>query len=83
MIEITLNDQMELTGIETVREARAVLKSIKGLNDYEIAAISGFNENVIEFNCYNVKNNNAYYGLLDNIDLIVSLDYAGDIDDMI
>ena len=39
MIEIKLIDKLELTGIETVREARAVLKSIKGLNDYEIAAI--------------------------------------------
>ena len=83
MIEITLNDKIELTGFETAREARAILKSIKGLNDYEIAAITEINEYVIGFNCYNMKNNNAYYGLLDNIDLIVSLEYAGDVDDMI
>ena len=30
-----------------------------------------------------MKDNTAYYGLLDNIDLIIDLDYAGDIDDMI
>ncbi len=83
MINITLNDKLELTEVKTVREARAVLKSIKGLNDYDITAITEINKNVIYFNCYNMKNNKAYYGLLDNIDLIISLDYAGDIDDMI
>lgn len=82
MIEITLNNKIDLTGIETKREARAILNSIKGLNDYEIAAITEINENAIYFNCYNMKNNNAYYGLLDNIDLIIDLDYAGDIEDM-
>lgn len=80
---ITLNDKIDLTGIETKREAKAILYSIKSLNDYDITAISEFNENVIYFNCYNMKNNKAYYGLLDNIDLIIDLDYAGHIDDMI
>ena len=83
MIEITLNDKIELTGIKTSREARALLMSVKGLNAYDITAITGINKNVIEFNCYNIKNDKAYYGLLDNVDLIISLDYAGDIDDMI
>ena len=83
MIEITLSDNIELTGIETAREAREILKSVKDLNDYDITAITGFNDNVIDFNCYNMKNNRAYYGLLDNVDLIISLDYAGDINDMI
>ena len=82
MIEMTLNNKIELTGIETKRDARAILNSVKGLNDYDITAISEINKNVIYFNCYNMKNNRAYYGLLDNIDLIISLDYAGDIDDM-
>ncbi len=82
MKKIRLNEQMELTGMETAREARAILNSVKGLNDYDIVAITGSNKNVIEFNCYNMKNNNAYYGHLDNIDLIISLDYAGNIDDL-
>ena len=82
MKEITFKDQLELTGMETVREARAILNSLKGLNDYDITAITGINNKVIEFNCYNMKTNAAYYGHLDNIDLIVSLDYAGDIDDL-
>lgn len=83
MIEITLNDKIELTGFENVREAKAILNSIKGLKDYDIVAIDGCNKNVITFNCYNIKNNKAYYGLLDNIDLVIDLDFAGDIDDMI
>lgn len=83
MIEITFSNKIELTGFEMAHELRSILNNVKGLNDYEIAAITGSNKNVITFNCYNIKNDKAYYGLLDNIDLIISLDYAGDIDDMI
>ena len=49
----TLNNKIDLTGFETKRELKAILKSIKDLNDYEIAAIDGSNKNVITFNCYN------------------------------
>ena len=82
MKEIMLNDKIELTGFETAIEARELLRNVKGLNDYDIVAITGIYNNVIYFNCYNMKTNAAYYGHLDNIDLVISLDYAGDIDNL-
>lgn len=83
MKTLKLNNKLELTGLETKREARTILRNIKGLNGYDIVAITWNDKNMINFNCYNMKTNKAYYGLLDNIDLIISLDYAGDVDDMI